>query len=89
MRSRYTAYVQGNEQYLLTTWHPSTRPETLNLTDNPQWIRLKILACDEEHVEFVATCRINGKAHRMHEKSRFIFEDSRWYYADGEVEEHA
>ena len=31
MRSRYSAYVHGEVDYLLNTWHPDTRPDTLNL----------------------------------------------------------
>ncbi|RTE86924.1 MULTISPECIES: YchJ family protein [Gammaproteobacteria] len=43
MRSRYSAFVVGNVNYLLQTWHPSTRP-TLNLDDNPDWQKLDILS---------------------------------------------
>lgn len=42
MRSRYSAFALGNADYLLTTWHSATRPEALDLTDNPRWIRLVI-----------------------------------------------
>ena len=34
MRSRYSAYVLGNEAYLLATWHPDTRPAVLDLADD-------------------------------------------------------
>ena len=85
MRSRYTAYTQQNEQYLLDTWHSSTRPDSIDMDDSIQWLRLKIINSEKNHVEFIATHRINGKAHKLHEKSRFILEDEKWYYVDGEM----
>jgi len=95
MRSRYTAYCLAREHYLLDSWHPSTRPGRLNLADDrqAQWIGLKILdsgaggALDTEGtVEFVARHKRNGKAHRLHELSRFVRENGRWYYLDGKLE---
>ena len=88
MRSRYTAYAQNNGAYLLESWHPSTRPQSLDLASNMKWIRLKIVNSSESSVEFVATCRIDGKAHNLHEVSRFVFEEGRWYYVDGEIDEN-
>ena len=46
---------------------------------------VKIINSDNDHVEFVATHRINGKAFKLHENSRFLFEDGRWFYVDGEL----
>ena len=89
MRSRYSAYVTANERYLLDTWHPATRPVSLNLDTDVQWVRLKILNSSEHYVEFVATYKINGKAHKLHENSRFVFENGRWYYVEGESAEQA
>jgi SEC-C motif-containing protein len=57
------------------------------MASNMKWIRLKIVNSNESSVEFVATCRIDGKAHNLHEVSRFVFEEGRWYYVDGEIEE--
>lgn len=88
MRSRYTAYVLLREDYLLATWHPSTRPAALKLTKNsPQWIRLKVKnyqSIDTEHatVEFIAYYKIQGKAHPMHEISNFVRENGKWFYVD-------
>lgn len=90
MRSRYSAYVLKLDEYLLATWHASTRPSELNLAaDNTKWLALDIRrheAMDETHalVEFVARYRIAGRGHRLHESSRFIREAGRWYYQDGE-----
>ena len=94
MRSRYSAYVLQLESYLLATWHPSTRPAALHLDADPQpkWLGLQIKRhqqLDDSHaiVEFVARYKIGGRAYRLHETSRFVREEGRWYYADGDVAE--
>ena len=95
MRSRYCAYVQRLEDYLLATWHPSTRPSALNLAAEPapKWLGLDVRAQthadDTATVEFVARCRVGGRAQRLHEISRFVREDGRWYYVSGEIESSA
>jgi SEC-C motif domain protein len=93
MRSRYTAYTQLREDYLLSTWHASTRPQQLNLAEEPssKWLGLQVKRHeqqDAEHaiVEFVARYKIGGRAHRLHEVSRFVREDGRWFYIDGELD---
>jgi SEC-C motif-containing protein len=89
MRSRYSAYAKGLEEYLLATWHATTRPVELDLTNAPQpkWLGLEVKASaesgDQATVEFVAICRIGGRAQRMHEVSRFLREQGCWYYLDG------
>jgi SEC-C motif-containing protein len=88
MRSRYTAYTLRRDEYLRATWHPSTRPKEERLTeDGVKWLGLEIKghaqAGDEAGVEFVARYRIQGRAHRLHEASRFLREDGRWLYRDG------
>lgn len=99
MRSRYSAYVLLLEDYLLATWHPDTRPRALSLmADTTRWLGLKIVhsatdtgsdACSDEnvaYVEFVARFRSGGgAAQRLHERSRFVRVDTRWYYLDGVV----
>ncbi|ADL56541.1 YchJ family protein [Gallionella capsiferriformans] len=85
MRSRYSAYVLKHEDYLLATWHESTRPTSLDFSGE-KWLGLEIKKSSAESntVEFVARYKIGGRAHRMHEISRFVFEDGRWLYLDGE-----
>ena len=68
MRSRYSAFVVVNEPYLLETWHPTTRPNSLDLDPKQKWIGLKVLdtVCfkafeQPDEVEFVARFKINGK----------------------------
>jgi SEC-C motif-containing protein len=89
MRSRYSAFALNLPDYLMASWHPSTRPADLKEDGPaPRWIGLRVLAqsteADTASVEFVATCRVGGRAQRLHEKSRFVFEEGRWYYVDGE-----
>ena len=92
MRSRYSAYVLQLEDYLLATWHASTRPAALNLAAAPQpkWLGLEVkaqaAADDAATVEFVARCRVGGRAQRLYENSRFVREDGRWYYLDGKID---
>ena len=92
MRSRYSAYVLGLEAYLLATWHATTRPQQLQLSEPPlpKWLGLEVKAHhatgDLATVEFVARCRVGGRARRMHEVSRFVREAGRWYYLDGVVD---
>lgn len=90
MRSRYSAFALGDADYLLRSWHASTRPASLDLRDDPtRWLGLKILAHSgndrEGRVEFVARYKNGGKGGRLHEVSRFIREDGLWYYLDGEM----
>lgn len=92
MRSRYSAYTLTREDYLLETWHSSTRPPSLDLTGQPaqQWIGLTVkrheqIAADQAIVEFVARYKINGCAYRLHEISRFVRENGLWFYVDGDI----
>lgn len=95
MRSRYSAFVFENADYLLASWHPSTRPATLDFNqDEPSrmrtvWLGLAVkshhlIAEDRAEVEFVARYRIGGgRAERLHERSRFVREQGAWFYVDG------
>ncbi|GAB1233477.1 YchJ family metal-binding protein [Ferrigenium sp. UT4] len=92
MRSRYTAYALLREDYLLATWHPSTRPAALGLAEETptKWIGLDVKRHeqrDETHaiVEFVARYKIGGRAQRLHEVSRFVREGGFWFYVDGDL----
>lgn len=44
-------------------------------------------AVDADTVEFVARYKIGGRAHRLHELSRFVREQGRWFYVDGSFPE--
>ena len=89
MRSRYTAFVQENATYLQATWHASQRPNQLDFDDGVKWLGLqvkdfKVTGPDSAEVEFVARYRLGGRAVRLHERSRFVREDGRWLYVDGD-----
>jgi SEC-C motif-containing protein len=90
MRSRYSAFVLGNERYLLDSWHPRTRPAAIEFDRNQKWLGLKIVdaqiaGAGAAEVEFIARYRIGGaSAARLHERSRFVREQGRWFYLDGD-----
>ena len=92
MRSRYSAYVLQLADYLLVTWAPETRPSSLDFDDEAQhpikWLGLNVLSSKEEgshgEVRFIARYKLNGRAERLQEHSRFVkLEDGRWYYVNG------
>ena len=100
MRSRYSAFVFDLGGYLLATWHPSTRPAVIE--PNPiglKWLGLEVrrhVLQDADHatVEFIARSKLDGRARRLHETSRFVREDvrengredGRWFYLDGNAD---
>lgn len=92
MRSRYSAFVLDLRDYLLSTWHPSTRPALIEPPEpGLKWLGLQVKAAqlqdaDRGTVEFVARSKLGGRAHRLHETSRFVRETGRWFYVDGEVD---
>ncbi|MCZ2847885.1 YchJ family protein [Modestobacter sp. VKM Ac-2978] len=90
MRSRYSAFAVGDAGYLLSTWHSSTRPRTLDLDPAVRWTGLEVLAttggtllAPEGTVEFRAHHRAGGVRGAQHEHSRFAREDGQWRYVDG------
>jgi len=92
MRSRYSAYALDRIDYLLATWHASTRPSTIAPNEpGLKWLGLevrghRIVDADHAEVEFVARHKLAGRAHRLHERSRFVREQGRWYYVDGDLD---
>ncbi|MBI4808683.1 MAG: hypothetical protein HY799_07045 [Nitrosomonadales bacterium] len=93
MRSRYSAYTLLREDYLLATWHPSTRPTSLGLAEAAptKWLGLEVKRHEQQDadhaiVEFVARYKVNGRAQRLREVSRFVREAGRWFYVDGAIE---
>lgn len=93
MRSRFEAFRRADADWLLRTWHRSTRPRTLDLADNPRWRGLQIVETvdggpddDEGVVEFRATyLQDSGGVGVLHERSRFVREGGQWFYVDGDV----
>lgn len=97
MRSRYSAYVLGLSGYVYATWHASTRPalNELELDAGSKWLGLEVKQEVKQHeansdgatVEFVARYKLDGRAHRLHEISRFVREGGQWSYLDGSFPE--
>ena len=86
MRSRFSAYVLQQTDYLYKTWHPDTRPALSELADTSvEWQQLKVITSDNETVEFLAIGHADGKNLILHERSRFFFMDGQWLYLDGQI----
>jgi SEC-C motif domain protein len=92
MRSRYSAFATGDAGYLLHSWHPDTRPETVNIDPDQLWERLEIVATTsggllhtEGTVEFRAHYRHSTHIGVLHELSRFTKSGGRWVYVDGDT----
>ena len=90
MRSRYSAFVLEMTDYLLSTWHSSQRPASLDFESGVKWLGLQVqnhTVVDATHSEvtFVARQRDStGRAIRLHERSHFVSENGYWYYVDGD-----
>ena len=89
MRSRYSAYVLCDNDYLNKTWHPDYRPADLKLEPNLCWINLNVIGssatADQATVEFEASFVMNGRVESLHEKSDFLKVDGQWLYTTGEM----
>lgn len=93
MRSRYSAFVLNNDKYIYKSWSKTTRPskKSLKQDDPSEWLGLTIVRTAqgtifdfEGVVEFIARFQSDGKAQQLHEVSRFIRENGKWVYLDGE-----
>ncbi len=89
MRSRYAAFAVGDPDYLLRSWHRSTRPRGLRLDPAQRWTGLEVVGTDRGGlfdstgtVEFRAHYRDGGRPGTVAERSRFVREDGRWVYLD-------
>ena len=89
MRSRYSAFVLGQWEYIHHSWHSSTKPSLASLQQDVvgKWLGLEVRNHqpdgDRATVEFVARHKADGRAQRLHEISRFVREQGQWYYVDG------
>lgn len=96
MRSRYTAFCKGDINYLIATLHPdkrtqSDRTELAKSIKNTQWLSLTILDTNNGkkndsvgYVEFEAVYQVN-KPEQLHERSKFVKDNSKWFYLEGEI----
>ena len=87
MRSRYSAFALDDDAYVLSSWHPGTRPAAVEPDPHLLWVGLDILESSgggmfdaEGVVEFRAHYRDRGKRGDMVERSRFVRHDGRWVY---------
>lgn len=92
MRSRYSAFALGLSDYLLQSWHMSTRPAAsgFELDDTVQWKRLLVEQVEaggpfdsEGFVTFAAIARTPDRRFEQRERSRFLREAGHWRYVDG------
>lgn len=92
MRSRYSAFALQLTDYLLATWHPSTRPQDLQPDPVTDWKRLEILESggqsERGRVRFRATFREGRRWAVLEESSRFVREATHWFYVDGDPDLH-
>ena len=96
MRSRYTAFVKANGNYLNKSHHSSTRPkskkeklEIVEWAKSVTWIKLEIIGSQngsinelEGYVEFKAYFLENGIINNIHENSKFVREHGHWVYLE-------
>ena len=90
MRSRYSAFATGDADYLVRSWHPSTRPPALELDPDITWLRLAVESTEgggpfdtEGFVTFTAIARQATGRMAQRERSRFLREGGHWFYVDG------
>ncbi len=89
MRSRFSAFALGDAAYLLASWHPSTRPESLELDPGLRWYRLDIVGTtgggilDQAGTVHFRAYFKGDAAGVQEEDSRFVREGRRWFYLDG------
>ena len=87
MRSRFSAFAVSDAVYLLRSWHPSTRPSSLDLDDSLRWYRLDIERVvaggpldTRGEVLFVAHFRSADGPGTLEEHSLFERVDGEWFY---------
>ncbi|MCP2341570.1 YchJ family protein [Actinomadura rupiterrae] len=93
MRSRFSAFVKLDDEYLMRSWHPATRPESLEFEPGLYWERLEIVRTADGApgdnrgvVEFRAHFVQDGQRGRLHEVSRFVRHDDAWVYVNGRID---
>lgn len=87
MRSRYSAFALDKPAYLISSWHPETRPPRIDPERGLRWTGLRILDATggglfdaEGEVEFEARYRVGKRPGAQHERSRFVRHDGVWVY---------
>jgi len=92
MRSRFTAYAQGNVDYIFETMDGLAvkdfdKEQAKESSKHIHWEKLHVISSSKEKdtgkVEFIAHFSLNGKRDFVYEISEFILKNNRWYYVDG------
>ena len=97
MRSRYSAYVKVETDYLFDSTHPQHREGydhegTREWAESSEWQGLEIRGVKDGgpedatgEVEFIARFAEKGAAKVHHELGQFKKEDDRWFFTDGKA----
>ncbi|QOY54125.1 SEC-C domain-containing protein [Candidatus Sulfurimonas marisnigri] len=90
MRSRYSAYVKGDSNYLIKTLvannrHADDAELIEEFSNSVKWLKLDVLHVEQNIVEFKAYYKDIDSIKVLHEKSNFIFKNGMWLYVDGEL----
>lgn len=94
MRARFSAYTLGLIDFIVATYHPSCHAQNqiegiedgCKLTWTKLVVKHSVNSSDQEgFVHFKAYYIENGQSGYLEEKSRFIKENNRWFYIDGEL----
>ena len=94
MRSRYSAYVNGDYAYIADTYSQchSQRPTEAEIRQHAigtVWLGLQVLECtnvfNQATVEFKAFYQVEQQRMQLHERSTFVREDQQWRYAAGDI----
>jgi SEC-C motif domain protein len=95
MRSRYSAYVKVETDYIFETTHPKHREGydaegTKAWAEGAEWQGLEIVSIKNGgsgdgtgEVEFIARYREKGEAREHHERALFKKEQAGWLFTDG------
>jgi len=88
MRSRYSAFMLGEIEYLIFSDTSSSQkdyPEIEAFSKGVEWIGLEILDAHDDMVEFQAYYNLATSTKVLHEKSHFVEVDGVWKYESGEM----
>lgn len=97
MRSRFSAYVKKEYNYLGESLHPDYRHDydpiaTKRWAEESDWLNLQVVSTeaggegdDEGQVEFIASYREKGIIQNHHERGGFCRHNGDWYYTDGKL----
>ncbi len=95
MRSRYSAYVTKNYEYLKNSLHLENRKDydeeaTIQWAENATWEGLEIISTEggatnekDGKVEFKVTFKIQNERIIHHEISEFSKFENKWYFVKG------